>query len=203
MSKVLLTIVLIFCGGQFCRAAESMPGVKFELFAKVEERPVFVTHDGKGRIFIVEQPGRVRVVSGGKLLEKPFLDMSEKIPSQGECGLLGLAFHPKFAENGLFYVDYTEEKFGEVGPTVKQGNKTVTQKALRTVIVRDITARKLQEQRLQYEATHFGLGRNGATHILDASAPPGARIPPFIANPSPPAIACVIVIPPPKLREKT
>jgi glucose/arabinose dehydrogenase len=134
MSKALLTIILILCGSHLCVAAESMPAVKFELFAKVEERPLFVTHDGNGRIYIVEQPGRIRVVSGGKLLEKPFLDMSEKIPSQGECGLLGLAFHPKFAENGLFYVDYTEEKFGEVGPTVQKNGKAVTQKALRTVI---------------------------------------------------------------------
>ena len=46
-------------GAQLAGAAE-MPAVRFELVAKVEERPVFLTHDSKGRLFILEQPGRVR-----------------------------------------------------------------------------------------------------------------------------------------------
>jgi glucose/arabinose dehydrogenase len=111
-----------------------MPPLKFELVAQVEDRPLLVTNDGAGRIFIVEQAGRIRVIAGGKLLAKPFLDISDKLVTTGECGLLGLAFHPRFAENGRFYVNYTDEKIGEVGPTLKQGNKLITQKALRTVI---------------------------------------------------------------------
>src|SRR5258706_3170605 len=82
-------------------AAEAMPAVRFELVASVEDRPLLVTHDGRGRLFIVEQAGRVRVMSGGKLLERPYIDISEELYTQGEWGLLGEAVHPEVAENGL------------------------------------------------------------------------------------------------------
>jgi glucose/arabinose dehydrogenase len=135
-------MVLFGAMGINVRAAEpaggggsaAMPEVLFELVAKVEDRPLLVTHDGRGRLFIVEQAGRVRMMVAGKLIEKPFLDISEKIYSQGEGGLLGLAFHPKFSQNGLFYVNYTIENKGAERPQVKQGNKVVTQTPIKTVI---------------------------------------------------------------------
>ncbi|MGE0027018.1 MAG: sorbosone dehydrogenase family protein [Thermoleophilia bacterium] len=61
-----------------------------------------------GRLFIVQQSGRIRVLQNGKLVGRPFLDVSRLITSGGEQGLLGLAFHPDYARNGLFYVDYTD-----------------------------------------------------------------------------------------------
>lgn len=65
--------------------------------------------DGSGRLFILEQPGRIRIVQGGALLAEPFLDIVARVGSSGdEQGLLGLAFHPRYAENGLFYVNYTD-----------------------------------------------------------------------------------------------
>ena len=65
--------------------------------------------DGSGRLFIVEQPGRIRVVQAGRLLDRPFLDISDRVGANGsERGLLGLAFHPKYKENGYFYVNYTD-----------------------------------------------------------------------------------------------
>lgn len=73
-------------------------------------RPVALTHagDGSGRIFIVQQGGLVRVVNDGVLLPEPFLDLRDRISTAGnEQGLLGLAFHPRFAENGFAYVNYT------------------------------------------------------------------------------------------------
>jgi glucose/arabinose dehydrogenase len=72
--------------------------------------PVFVTHagDGSGRLFIVEQGGTVRIFRGGALLPQPFLDLSASISTGGERGLLGLAFHPKFKTNRLFYVAFTD-----------------------------------------------------------------------------------------------
>jgi glucose/arabinose dehydrogenase len=64
--------------------------------------------DGSGRLFILEQPGRIRIVDDGRLLDAPFLDMVERVTSRGnEQGLLGLAFHPRFPENGRFFVNYT------------------------------------------------------------------------------------------------
>jgi glucose/arabinose dehydrogenase len=66
--------------------------------------------DGSGRLFIVEKPGRILILKGGQLLPTPFLDISGKVGSHyTEEGLLGLAFHPNYAQSGLFYVDYTDE----------------------------------------------------------------------------------------------
>lgn len=74
-------------------------------------RPVGLTpaNDGSGRLFIVEQPGVIRVLLGGALLAEPFLDIRERVGSVGnEQGLLGLAFHPRYADNRFFYVNYTD-----------------------------------------------------------------------------------------------
>jgi glucose/arabinose dehydrogenase len=60
------------------------------------------------RLYIVEQGGRIRVAVNGKLRAAPFLDVHNKIVSGGEQGLLGLAFHPRYATNKRFYVDYTD-----------------------------------------------------------------------------------------------
>ncbi len=59
------------------------------------------------RLYIVQQSGKVRILQNGRMLPSPFLDISNLISSGGERGLLGLAFHPKYAANGRFYVDYT------------------------------------------------------------------------------------------------
>ncbi|MFQ5689737.1 MAG: PQQ-dependent sugar dehydrogenase [Gemmatimonadota bacterium] len=65
---------------------------------------------GDPRLFIVEKPGRIRIVQGGTLLPEPFLDLTDRVGSQGfERGLFSLAFHPSYATNGLFYVDYTDQ----------------------------------------------------------------------------------------------
>ncbi len=69
-----------------------------------------LTHagDGSGRLFIVQQSGRVLIHDGQTLLNTPFLDISSRVRCCGESGLLGLAFHPDYARNGRFYVDYTD-----------------------------------------------------------------------------------------------
>ena len=59
------------------------------------------------RLFVVEQPGRIRILRGGTLAATPFLDISSRLSCCGERGLLGLAFHPSYAQNGRFYVNYT------------------------------------------------------------------------------------------------
>ncbi len=60
------------------------------------------------RLFVVEQGGRVRIVKDGVLLGGSFLDLSSRVSSGGERGLLGLAFHPDYARNGRFFVSYTD-----------------------------------------------------------------------------------------------
>ncbi len=73
--------------------------------------PVFVTHagDGSGRLFIIEKPGWLRIFQDGALQAEAFLDITDRVGSRGnEQGLLGLAFHPNYAENGYIYVNYTD-----------------------------------------------------------------------------------------------
>jgi glucose/arabinose dehydrogenase len=81
--------------------------------------PVYVTGagDGSGRLFIVEQIGRIRIVKNGVLLPTPFLDIHSLVASGGERGLLSVAFHPDFKTNGVFIVDYTRAS-ANVGDTV-------------------------------------------------------------------------------------
>jgi glucose/arabinose dehydrogenase len=73
------------------------------------DSPVYVTAPpgDRERVFVVEQGGTVRVVRGGRKLPRPFLDVSDRITSGGERGLLSLAFAPDYASSGRFYVYYT------------------------------------------------------------------------------------------------
>ena len=65
--------------------------------------------DGSGRLFVCERPGVIRVIKNGKLLEKPALDIQDKtLSSFLEEGLFAIEFHPKFKENGLCYVSYSD-----------------------------------------------------------------------------------------------
>ena len=66
------------------------------------------------RLFIVEQGGRIRIVKDGALLGGSFLDLSARISSGGERGLLGLAFHPEYRRNGRFFVSYTDPQGNSV-----------------------------------------------------------------------------------------
>lgn len=74
------------------------------------QRPVDLQTDGSGRLFVLEKPGRIRIIENDQLIETPFLDISDRVGSGGnEQGLLGLAFHPQYAQNGRFFVNYTDK----------------------------------------------------------------------------------------------
>jgi len=64
--------------------------------------------DGSGRLFVTLQQGQIVVWDGSQIFATPFLDLSGIVSCCGERGLLGLAFHPDYAGNGLFYVSYTD-----------------------------------------------------------------------------------------------
>lgn len=83
-------------------------------FSPSLKSPVFLAHAGdqSGRLFIVEQPGTIRILERGRLLEVPFLDIKERVIFRGEQGLLGLAFHPEYRRNGRFFVNYTRKDDG-------------------------------------------------------------------------------------------
>lgn len=83
--------------------------IRAERIASGLSRPLYVTAPPRdvSRLFVVEKTGRIRVLKWGALLPTPFLDVSALVSSGSEQGLLGLAFHPRYAENGRFFVNYT------------------------------------------------------------------------------------------------
>jgi glucose/arabinose dehydrogenase len=83
--------------------------VRLDPVATGLQAPLYVTHsrDGSGRLFIVEQGGRVKLLKPGAVAPTVFLNITGKVRSGGEQGLLGLAFHPQFATNRRFFVNYT------------------------------------------------------------------------------------------------
>ncbi|HSS36354.1 MAG TPA: PQQ-dependent sugar dehydrogenase, partial [Patescibacteria group bacterium] len=64
--------------------------------------------DGTGRLFVVEQQGRIKIVKDGAVVDPPFLDIRQRILSGGERGLLGLAFAPDYPADPRLFVDYTD-----------------------------------------------------------------------------------------------
>ncbi|MBT8392534.1 MAG: T9SS type A sorting domain-containing protein [Ignavibacteriaceae bacterium] len=107
--KKLLLISFIFLLGLYSYAdqyvlEEAFPNLNFS-------DPLFLTssEDGTNRIFVVEQDGVLKVFPNNPSVSstKIFLDISNRVSSGGEMGLLGLAFHPDYANNGYFYVNYT------------------------------------------------------------------------------------------------
>lgn len=110
----LLTAGLLFLAAAltFAGAAVAQVSVKLDLVADGVTQPVAMREapDGSGRMFIVEQSGTIRILKNGKVSADPFLDLRSKLVKQlgdfDERGLLSMAFHPKFKENGKFYVYY-------------------------------------------------------------------------------------------------
>ena len=88
----------------------SSEGISLVKVAGGLDSPVHVTAapGEPERLYVVEQPGRIRIVERGRVAGTPFLDISDLVSCCGEQGLLSVAFHPDYAENGLLYVDYTD-----------------------------------------------------------------------------------------------
>ncbi len=85
-------------------------GGALEVFVQGLDQPVSMTAapGDDSRVYVVEKPGRIRVVRDGELQSAPFLDIASVTASAGEQGLLGLAFDPGFASNRTFYVHHTD-----------------------------------------------------------------------------------------------
>lgn len=74
------------------------------------ERPVDLQPDPLGRLWLVEKLGHIHLFQNGGLVTEPFLNIEDRVNDvANEMGLLGLALHPNFSENGYFYVNYTGE----------------------------------------------------------------------------------------------
>ncbi len=86
------------------------PEFRLERIAAGLDLPVQVTHagDGSGRLFVVEQRGRIRIIRDGVLGDRPFLDISEQVTCCTEQGLINVVFPPDYAAKQHFYVSYTD-----------------------------------------------------------------------------------------------
>jgi len=73
-----------------------------------------------GRLFVLEQAGTIRIVQNGAVLPAPFLDITSKVTSGGETGLLGLAFHPAYAQNGRLFVHYNRTVAGQLQTVIAE-----------------------------------------------------------------------------------
>jgi glucose/arabinose dehydrogenase len=112
MKKVVISIGLFFSflSLLFTPAqGQTSPAVRLQPVLSELNQPVFVTsaRDGSRRLFVVELGGSIKVVQPGATTATEFLNISSKISTGGERGLLGLAFHPQFSQNRRFFVYYT------------------------------------------------------------------------------------------------
>jgi glucose/arabinose dehydrogenase len=105
--------LFVACGGGDSQVSAVSPSVSPQIalvprFSGLTA-PLAVTHagDNTGNLYVVEQAGRIRVIDNSTLLPTPFLDISARVLSGGEQGLLGLAFPPGYAIKRYFYVYYT------------------------------------------------------------------------------------------------
>lgn len=95
-------------------ASPTPPRIRLDRVADGFSSPVYLTHAGdrSGRLFVVEQGGTVRVLRGGRLLPRPYLDIRHRLLAGGERGLLSVAFHPRYRETGRLFVNYTARPDG-------------------------------------------------------------------------------------------
>ncbi len=104
-------VALALAAGVAAAAPARRTGLTLVPIVKGLAQPVHLTAPaGDPRLFVVEQPGRIRIVSNGRLLALPFLDLTDRVRAGGERGLLSVAFHPRYRTNGLLYVNYTDRR---------------------------------------------------------------------------------------------
>ena len=115
VGSVLLVCLLISPSAALAQSEGPNDTISLTRVAAGLNRPLYVTAapGDRSRLFVVEKVGRIRIVTiqGGTytLLATPFLDIDPLVgSSSNEQGLLSMAFHPDYATNGLFFVDYTD-----------------------------------------------------------------------------------------------
>ena len=87
--------------------AQAPPEISLQTLATGLAQPTAIANSGDARLFLTLQRGEIVVFENGRVLPTPFLDIRSLVSCCGERGLLGLAFHPRYSENGFFFVDYT------------------------------------------------------------------------------------------------
>ena len=150
LSVLLLSSLMFIPAKATSIAAATIPAsLKFTQLPFTLTGPVQVTNagDGSNRLFIVQQSGQIRIFANGNLLPTPFLNIVGPVPNftgtNGEQGLLSVAFHPNYASNGYFYIAYTTTNNDPTFPYtttlaryhVSAGNTNVADPASGTVLL--------------------------------------------------------------------
>ena len=181
-------------------AQDKIPAVSLKLVAEGLSAPLLLVSppDGSGRRFIGDQRGQILVLGkDGKLLEKPFIDLSDQLTTLrkffDERGLLSLAFHPKFADNGLLYINYSAKRRPDspfTGKTAytwrtsefkvsKDNPNQVDRTTERVIFQKDWVNRKHNGGGLAFGPDgylYIGVGDGGGAHgVPDVFIPEGAR----------------------------
>jgi glucose/arabinose dehydrogenase len=132
LSDLAVTLALLFsgCGGSYVSPPPPGPPpgpatFDLQLVASGFANPLDIEqpHDASGRLFLVEQGGRIQIVAGdGSRAALPFLDVGGHggFTGGGETGLLGLAFHPGYATNRRFFVNYTRTVAGSLETVIAE-----------------------------------------------------------------------------------
>jgi hypothetical protein len=112
----LRALVLVLAAAFAFPAVAAPPPVTLRLVASGFSQPLEIVNagDGSGRLFVLEKTGQVKIIKDGEVLARPFLDLSAEVSTDGERGLLGLAFHPQFASNRKLYANYTRRSDGAI-----------------------------------------------------------------------------------------
>jgi glucose/arabinose dehydrogenase len=114
VSRVALLLAVVCGSVAVGGASASSSALRLVPVARGLASPVLVTQapGEPGRLYVVEQPGRIRIVERGRVQARPFLDIRPLVAYGGEQGLLGLAFSPQYARDRTFYVNYTARPDG-------------------------------------------------------------------------------------------
>ena len=115
--RQLLSVVILFAAWSASCDAQVSLGRVFPSLSFSSPVDLQNAGDGSNRLFVVEQAGRIRVFVNNPAVSSAtvFLDVTNKVRSGGELGLLGLAFDPRYSSNGYFYVNYTAGFSGNAG----------------------------------------------------------------------------------------
>jgi glucose/arabinose dehydrogenase len=124
-SSLGLVLALSFtfgCGGSSNTSSQSPTQISTQVVVTGFNSPLDLEQpgDGSGRLFVVEQGGTIRIIQNGSVLASPFLDISARVMVQDEMGLLGVTFHPSFATNRKFYVNYTRNNAGQFQSVISE-----------------------------------------------------------------------------------